>query len=238
MVGVPRQLLASLVAPNEVLLVLPSAVGVQIKRAQIGSGPEPIPIGAPPMRSADRAAVDESVVRDPRTASYWRRMREEAAAKYQPEEVRLLLVAEAPPSAPDRYFYFPGVPTQDSLFRYVVRLVLGLEPTRIGKPQDLERLQAAGVFLIDLCVDPLSERDNLGACVPDLVARAAAHDPEHIIVIKTRVYDEVAQALRKAGLPLVSARIPFPGSGQQLRFEIEMRAALDAIDRAWPRVAY
>jgi hypothetical protein len=34
-----------------------------------------------------------------------RRRRAEAARKYQPDPVRLLLIAEAPPAATDRYFY-------------------------------------------------------------------------------------------------------------------------------------
>lgn len=173
-------------------------------------------------------------MRDTRAAADWRQIREEAAAKYKPRDIRLLLVAEAPPSALDRYFYFPDVSTQDSLFRYVVRLVLDLEPARGSKVHELELLQAAGVFLIDLCVDPLSGESNLKSCVPGLVTRAAGSNPDHIIVIKTRVYDEVADALREAGLPIVNARIAFPGSGQQRRFESEMRAALDSIGWAAP----
>src|SRR5205085_734267 len=42
-----------------------------------------------------------------------RRRRDRAARKYQPASVELLLVAEAPPSAFDRYFYFEDVATQD-----------------------------------------------------------------------------------------------------------------------------
>ncbi len=53
-----------------------------------------------------------------------RRRRQQAAVRYQPEHVRLLLVAEAPPSSLDRYFYFHDVRGQDSLFRYVVETVL------------------------------------------------------------------------------------------------------------------
>jgi hypothetical protein len=44
--------------------------------------------------------------------------------------VRLLLVAEAPPAALDRYFYFEDVPRHDSLFRYVARAIL--ESSRRG----------------------------------------------------------------------------------------------------------
>ena len=64
------------------------------------------------------------------TANEARRRREQAAAKYRPEVVELLLIAEAPPSALDRYFYFDGVTRHDSLFGHVARAVLGIEPSR------------------------------------------------------------------------------------------------------------
>jgi hypothetical protein len=35
-----------------------------------------------------------------------RQRRDAAAAEYRPEPIELLLVAEAPPSSLDRYFYF------------------------------------------------------------------------------------------------------------------------------------
>lgn len=88
-----------------------------------------------------------------------RRRRQRAAHKYQPDLVRLLLVAEAPPSALDRYFYFEDVPTQDSLFRYVVSTVLGEPPSRDKVPQ-LCRLRDAGVFLVDLKTDPRSAQSG------------------------------------------------------------------------------
>ena len=69
--------------------------------------------------------------------------RARAAKKYRPASVKLLLVAEAPPSALDRYFYFEVVPTQDSLFRYVARAILKVEPTRANKAELLGRLRTA-----------------------------------------------------------------------------------------------
>ena len=71
--------------------------------------------------------------------------------------MKLLLVAEAPPSALDRYFHLEDVRTQDSLFRYIARSILGVEPTRENKPQLLTRLRNRGVFLIDLRHDPIEE---------------------------------------------------------------------------------
>lgn len=151
--------------------------------------------------------------------------RRRAAQTYQPDPVRLLLVAEAPPSALDRYFYFEGVSEHDSLFRYVIRGLFGEAPDRSSKPAWLERLREAGVFLIDVAEEP-SGAAALGNHVGGLVARCRALSPEHIVLIKATVYDAAFEALREAGLPVVDRRIPFPGSGQQARFMVAFQEAL------------
>jgi hypothetical protein len=161
------------------------------------------------------------------------RRRAVAAARYQPQQIELLLVAEAPPSAPDRYFYFDDVRGHDSLFRHVVRAVLGTEPSRAEKAADLQRLSHRGVFLVDLKPDPKLPGQTLDAYVPDLVSRAAALKPRHIIAIKVSVFDLVSQPLRAAGLNVGNQRVPFPASGQQRRFLAQMTAALDSI--GWHR---
>jgi len=168
-----------------------------------------------------------------------RRLRDAAAARYRPDVVELLLVAEAPPSSLDRYFYFGDVPDQDSLFRYVVRAVLATEPSRPDKPSELRRLADLGVFLIDLKPEPKGPGDALEAYVPGLVARAAALAPRHVITIKANVCDLAQQPLRAAGLHVVDQRTPFPGSGQQRRFLEHMGAALDSMSYTqmlWMRV--
>ncbi len=146
-----------------------------------------------------------------------RARRARAAQQFKPDRVDLLLVAEAPPSALDRYFYFLDVLEQDSLFRYVCRAVLGREPTRGGKADLLAELRDRGVFLIDLQEDP---RDGtpLAEFVPALVERSRALDPRSIVLIKTTVFDAAHDALQQAGLPVSGARVPFPGSGRQKEF--------------------
>lgn len=147
-----------------------------------------------------------------------RRRREAAARRWRPEVVDLLLVDEAPPSSLDRYFYFEDVATQDSLFRYVAAGVLGVRPTRDKAPL-LAELRDAAVFLLDACVDPFSDgRTALPRCLPDLIARAFELRPRRVVLIGARLYDLAYDALRAAGLPVVDARLPYPGSGQQLRF--------------------
>ena len=153
------------------------------------------------------------------------RQRREASERYRPQQVRLLLVAEAPPHDRSRYFYFPDVTSHDSLFRYVIKGIYGTTPDRTNKPHWLERLKSDGVFLSDLSEEPEGAAD-LRPHVSGLVERCISLQPEAIILIKTKVYDAAFREVQAAGLPVVDRRIPFPGSGQQRRFEEEFGLAL------------
>jgi hypothetical protein len=143
--------------------------------------------------------------------------RREAAARYKPAVIDLLLIAEAPPSSPDRYFYFPQVREHDSLFRYVCRVLLGREPTREGKHDMLEELKNNGVFLIDLKETPV-DGTPLARYVPALIERCRELGPQRIVLIKAPVFDAAYHHLKAAGLPVSNVRVPFPGSGRQQQF--------------------
>jgi len=145
--------------------------------------------------------------RGPRDESLWRWR--EAAARYKPAKVDLLLVAEAPPNSLDRYFYFTDVRAHDSLFRYVCRVLLGREPTRERKREQLEELRDRGVFLIDLKESPM-DGSPLATFVPALVERCRALTPNRIVLIKTIVFDAAQDALKSARLPVSDVRVPFP----------------------------
>ena len=147
-----------------------------------------------------------------------RRRRRDAAGRWRPEHVDLLLVVEAPPSALDRYFYFEDVRAHDSLFRFVVEGALGERPTRDKAPY-LDALRERGIFLIDLAVDPFDDgRTAIPAAVPGLARRINAIEPREVLLIGARVYDAAFATLSRAGLPVVDLRLPYPGSGQQRRF--------------------
>lgn len=157
------------------------------------------------------------------------RRRAAAARRWQPTHIGLLLVDEAPPSAPDRYFYFDDVETHDSLFRYVVRGVLGVEPSRDKRPL-LEELRDAGVFLVDACPAPFGERRaSLPQCIPDLVRRIGRLRPERVLLIGAPLYDTAYRCLVEAELPVIDARLPYPGSGQQRRFLDAIGEVLDGL---------
>ena len=133
-----------------------------------------------------------------------------------------MLVADAPPSALDRYFYFEDVPVHDSLFRHVVQAVLGERPTREKVPY-LEELREHGWFLLHMSEEPFRDRAVLPPLLPDLLARCEELSPRRIVVVGTRLFDLVYRPMRDAGLPVVDVRLPYPGSGQQRRFLDGMR---------------
>jgi hypothetical protein len=135
----------------------------------------------------------------------------------------VLLIAEAPPAALDRYFYFPKVWAHDSLFREVAR-AFGFEPTRDDKRELLGKLRAKGVFLIDAQLEPIEEQ--LAIDLRRLRTRVRRLEPRRIIVLKASVYDALYEALRASELPVIGERVPFPGSGQQRNFHAAMRRAL------------
>jgi len=132
-----------------------------------------------------------------------------------------LLVAEAPPCATDRFFYFDELaPKGDWLFRYVWEGLTGRKPEKAKKPANLAALRDAGVYLIDLHEDNISKPSNadLKPRVPGLIDRCRSLRPQRIVLIKASVYDVAFEPMRAAGLPVVDARLPFPASSQQLKF--------------------
>jgi hypothetical protein len=136
--------------------------------------------------------------------------------------VDTLLVAEAPPSALDRYFYFEDVAIHDSLFRHVAQAVLGEKPTRDKAPY-LDELRERGWFLIHMSEEPFRDPAVLPPLLPDLLARCEQLDPRRVVIVGARLFDLVHRPIRDAGLPLVDVRLPYPGSGQQRRFLDGMR---------------
>ena len=84
---------------------------------------------------------------------------EKAAARYAPSKTLVLFVAESPPASIDRYFYYPDVEQQDSLWVELMKALYGDEfrETRDERPRKrywLARFQADGYRLIDAVKEP------------------------------------------------------------------------------------
>lgn len=157
----------------------------------------------------------------------------ERRARWKPERVRLLLIAESAPDdggdiANRRFFYDDHLTGKDGLFREVVRALYD-NPTLASGPNAkkpwLEKLKADGVFLIDLATVPVNEFSTsdraaaLARNISQTVSLAGGLRPDGIVLVKLNVFDLLERPIRAAGLPLLhDAMIPFPGSGQQKRF--------------------
>jgi hypothetical protein len=129
--------------------------------------------------------VSQATPQDCRSAAS---RRKDAAARYRPDRIRLLIIAQMPPDDLDRYFYFESVPTTDYLFQAVIPHLLGEEPQRLDKRAQLTALRKRGVFVIDLKSDPC-DPTPLDSYVDDLAHRATDLRPKRAILVKVDVYD-------------------------------------------------
>jgi hypothetical protein len=155
-------------------------------------------------------------------------LRREAAERYRPPTIKLLLVGESPPPLLSRYFYFEDVDHHDGLFWNIVKALTGAprpEPER--KREYLAELVALGVWFIDLKPDP---EDPLAPAtfLDALIQRCEALRPARIVIIKPNVFDLAFLPLKNAGLPVVNRRVPFPASGNQLEFATAFVQAMKA----------
>lgn len=165
----------------------------------------------------------------------------ERRERWRPKRVRLLLVAE---SAPDdggdlsnrRFFYEDDLTGHDGLFREVVRVLYDSPKLTSGpgaKRPWLARLQADGVYLIDLAAVAVNELDAASRAraltrnIEATVRAAKEVEPEGVVLIKQNVFDLLERPIRSAGLPLLHDEfVHFPGSGQQKNFRERFAAAV------------
>lgn len=161
-------------------------------------------------------------------------------AQYRPEHVRLLLIGESAPTdhggtRPRNFFYADHLGF-DNLYRGVVGALYdlrGLTKRSHDKRPWLRRLQADGVFLIDLVPYPVNDvrskklrKSVLRENVPGCIQRAGALNPDGIILCSGDVFDALATPLREAGLPLLHANpLSFPLGNARDQFIAGFREA-------------
>lgn len=161
----------------------------------------------------------------------------EARNKYRPQQINTLILAEAPPCALDRYFYFEDVRRQDSLFLEIMGVLYPREKEAylasgrqsVLKAALLERFSADGYWLLDLCEIPtsiafgpsFSDVQTLLNNLDNLITRETP-----ILLIKANVFDLCYEALKNSGYNVLNERLPFPGSGQQKVFREKFSSAL------------
>lgn len=160
------------------------------------------------------------------------------AYKYKPDKIKFLWIVESPPkSDPPRYFYRPELTKYDSLFRETMK-ALGI-PVSNTKNSALKEFQSRGNFLIDSMKCP-ADKDNSGLklqmannCKTILKEEIISLEPEKILIIKADVYTPVVSVIKEIDIEfprlqmsskiLNKSTIPFPASGQQVRFREKIK---------------
>src|SRR5438309_845941 len=162
-----------------------------------------------------------------------------ARRKYRPRKIRLLLIAESPPSS-GGFFYFPMTIGKDHLFRETMK-ALDLWPKNdpmrrgVNKQSMLRRFQSMGLYLLDTCDFPVNQlrlverRETVLQQIPRLVKDVINLDPPHILILKSSIFQPVITALKESGFRsrvLNSGPVPFPSHGNQRIYRSLLRRAL------------
>ena len=171
-----------------------------------------------------------------------------AREKYKPEKITCLFIAEAPPSDPDRFFYFEEVWEQDSLYLELMKVLFkedsdsilnflndgpSTNELRNNKQKYLKRFREKGCYLIDNLDYPMpshinntndkiklldGHKDRLLQKVKSLVDTKTP-----IVLISIPVFQVNVGTLDYYGYNVIhNEPIPFPGSGQQTKFREKM----------------
>jgi hypothetical protein len=147
-------------------------------------------------------------------------------ARYEPDDVRMIIVAESPPVS-GKYFYDPTGRPMEPLFRALIQSTLGITP--IGKSEGLEAFAKAGFVLVDATYQPVNalsgrQRDRIilddyPILKQDLLALSGSQN-SRILLIKVNVCRLLEEKLLADGFNVVNhgTAIPFPGSGHYTEF--------------------
>ena len=158
----------------------------------------------------------------------------DAKEQFRPEEVSILFIAEAPPCATDRFFYFTDVTKGDSLFLYVIRTVfpelwdIPTKDLRGMKEELLYRFQEEGFYLEDSLSFPLPKGTTSSQKLKFIIAEQNEFNQRisrykssaKVVLLSSSVFKANYQYLKELGYDILNdSAIPFPGSGQQNKFK-------------------
>jgi hypothetical protein len=156
--------------------------------------------------------------------------------QYQPKDIKILLIAESPPPAPDvqssrQFYYTDRIRKDDRLFTNTIRALypetvdMSEPELEAEKKQWLRRFQADGWYMIEALEDSQEHKvtkqerqERIRAALPHLLARVRAlAEPEtKLILIKSNVFDVAAAPLRDAGFTVLNTElVDYPGRFNQ-----------------------
>ena len=154
---------------------------------------------------------------------------EAARARFRPERITTLFVGEFAPASGD-FFYYGNT----AMFRHMQRAV----ERALGESDDfLRRFKDYGWYLDDLVLAPvnkLTKAQRQAKCLnaqSSLADRIAAYQPEAIVSLLIVIEPFVEAASIIAGSNAPRYAVPFPGMGQQTRFQAAMGRVIPRLPR-------
>ncbi len=153
--------------------------------------------------------------------------------RFQPDPVKLVIVAESPPAS-GLYFYDPDGKVTEPLFSALMKQI-GASPQT--KRDGLQSLKDCGLILVDATYQPvnlLSARDRDRVILedyPQLVAdlrRLAAANGAPLVLIKANVCTLLEDRLLGDGLTVLNEgrKVYFPSTGNQTKFHEQFQVIL------------
>ena len=149
------------------------------------------------------------------------RQRESLRRRYQPDQIRILFVGEAPPVS-GRFFY----QGDSGLYRAIRDTFITAFPS-LQEDEFLKVFQALGCYLVDLCgepVDHLPRSTRVSICCTGEVRLVRTIRTLHPIVIVTLVRSiraSVERAQKMAGWSGLHLELPYPGRWKHHRIEFQ-----------------
>ncbi|SIQ94709.1 hypothetical protein SAMN05920897_11925 [Alkalispirochaeta americana] len=153
--------------------------------------------------------------------------------KYLPEILRIIFILESPPAS-GKYFYDETGSTTEPLYNEIMK-ALHYKP--IDKKDGLEHFKNQGFFLVDSTYKPINkmkykEREStilsdFNNLIDDLESINGIES--QLILIKANICRLLEEKLKLKGFRVLNEEIvvPFPSSGQQKRFHIEISKILE-----------
>lgn len=161
--------------------------------------------------------------------SYDMKAVEATRARFRPQRITTLFVGESAPVSGD-FFYYGNT----SMSRHMQRAI----ETSLGEGGDfLERFKNYGWYLDDLVLTPvnhLDKKQRIATCraaQDSLTKRIVEYKPDAIVSLLLVIKNIVDAAAIAADSNAVRFAVPFPGMGQQGRFQAEMAIIVPKLPR-------
>lgn len=163
---------------------------------------------------------------------------------YKPDTVKVLLIAESPPPAPNiqssrQFYYKDRIRTADRLFVNTIKALYSkaasLTEAQIEAEKQtwLKRFQSDGFYMIEALDESQpheatkQERQHkIRAHLPELIkkVRTLANPNTKIVLIKSNVFDVAAEPLREAGFTVLNTElVDYPGQFNQRAYREKLQ---------------